>query len=389
MMKILYYSSPHLADCDVPLLEHLQHMADVTYVLIIMPGTRRQTIIDIKEVKPEGRLYPAREFSELHFLARYINLDKMWVLNMPAPHDRSLANLHAVHELCKFIRRQHFDLIHLTWPLRYGSWELYRFHRRMLLTMHDPLPHSSQRGWLNRLHRKVALKLVPHFILLNHTMRQQFINTYHIKNQRVSESRLGIYSFLSGQTAAEPLVSGPYILFFGNITPYKGLEYLCQAMRQVHRQLPGLRLVVAGRGLYFDLKPYTDAGYVQLINRYITNQELAMLIEGSQFVVCPYKDATQSGVVMSAFALKKPVVATRVGALPEAVQAPRYGLVVPPCDAGALTGAIEQLCRHPEQLRQMQQNIASDYFTGCNSWQSIARGTLDIYKHTLNQEEER
>ena len=205
----------------------------------------------------------------------------------------------------------------------------------------------------------------------------------------MSESRLGIYSFLSGQTAAEPLVSGPYILFFGNITPYKGLEYLCQAMQQVHRQLPGLQLVVAGRGLYFDLKPYTDAGYVQLINRYITNQELATLIEGSQFVVCPYKDATQSGVVMSAFALKKPVVATSVGALPEAVQAPRYGWVVPPCYAGALAGAIEQLCRHPEQLRQMQQNIASDYFTGRNSWQSIARGTLDIYKLTLNQEEER
>ena len=56
--------------------------------------------------------------------------------------------------------------------------------------------------------------------------------------------------------------------------------------------------------------------------------ELSALIQESSFVVCPYKDATQSGVVMSAYALKKPVIATRVGGLVEMVEDKKTGLLV-------------------------------------------------------------
>ena len=90
--------------------------------------------------------------------------------------------------------------------------------------------------------------------------------------------------------------------------------------------------------------------------------------------------ATQSGIVMSAFALGKPVIATRVGGLPEMVVDRRYGLLVPPKDAGALAEAIETLVDAPDLLGQMSSHIIEDYGSGHRSWQHIAEEMVKNYR---------
>ena len=70
-------------------------------------------------------------------------------------------------------------------------------------------------------------------------------------------------------------------------------------------------------------------------------------------MVCPYIDATQSGVVMSAFALNKPVVATKVGALPTMVKNGQYGTIVPPKDVATLASAINTLIENPQKIEAM------------------------------------
>lgn len=379
MKKIAYLSSSAFADCDIPLLHELQQQADVTYILQVSEKTKCRTLIDIKEIKRHGGVFPATDYPDLHKLSKYIDLSKVYVLNMSGSHDFSLGNLRASIHLLIFLLRHRFGVIQLTWPLRHGMFILYLLHHRMVLTMHDPFPHSSENTWQRRIHRNMAIRLVPHFILLNHGQIKDFISFYNVKSSRVHESRLSIYTHLLGTKPQKPQSSG-YVLFIGRIGAYKGVDYLCEAMHIVRMSHPEEKLVVAGSGkMYFDTEPYMKEGFLELYNRYLSDAELAGFITNSLFVVCPYIDATQSGVIMSAFALGKPVIATATGGLPEMVENGRHGLIVPPKDSMALAEAIEKLLSDRHLLYEMHENIMADYHQGKYSWHDIADQYASVY----------
>ncbi|MBQ9187655.1 MAG: glycosyltransferase family 4 protein [Prevotella sp.] len=379
MKRIAYLSTAHFADCDLPLLHELMRKEqELIYILQLTEKDKSRTLINVQQLKKRGNVFPATDYPELLGLSRYIDLNRMFVLNMPGRHDWSLANLMAVFRLVRFLQHKSIDIIHLTWPPRYGVFWLYRLHRRMILTMHDPLPHSSQTGHLNLLHRWMAIKLIPRFILLNEVQRNEFISRYRLQPSQVLSSHLSIYTHLIDTPTVLPKAKD-YVLFIGSINTHKGVDVLCQAMQQVHNTYPQLKLVVAGSGrIYFDIQPYINAGFLELHNRYLNDSELKGFIEQSLFVVCPYIDATQSGVVMSAFALAKPVIVTCVGGLPEMVEEGRHGLLVPPKDPEALAKAIIILT-DKRKAEAMQHYIRADFHSGERSWESIAEGIIAIY----------
>ena len=250
----------------------------------------------------------------------------------------------------------------------------------MLLTVHDPLSHSSNNDIRNKTHRGLAFKLISHFLLLNKSQSELFIKKYHLEKKHVYNSQLSIYTHLLSTVPVYPNNQG-YILFFGSISSYKGVDILCEAMKDVHEHHPEAKLIIAGKGkIYFDITPYSDTGFVEIHNRYISDEELAGFIRNAAFVVCPYIDATQSGVIMSSFALNTPVIATNVGGLPEMVINGRHGIIVPPKDSKALSNAINILLSDSGLLDQMRRNINEDYSCGNRSWGSIADGISHIYQ---------
>lgn len=90
-------------------------------------------------------------------------------------------------------------------------------------------------------------------------------------------------------------------------------------------------------------------------------------------MVCPYTDATQSGVIMSAFAFSKPVIATNVGGLPEMVRHQQYGMIIKEKDVDALADSIISLWNQPCLVNTYSENIKKDYDTGDLSWETIAK----------------
>ena len=169
-------------------------------------------------------------------------------------------------------------------------------------------------------------------------------------------------------------------MFFGQIASNKGLDILFPAMLELHKALPDVKLIVAGRGKYsFDITPYKDLDYFDIRNTFIPDYELATLIQNSLFVVCPYKDATQSGVVMSAYAFNKPVIATNVGGFPEQVIHKKYGLIISPNNVEELTQAMELLCTDDVLLTNLQHNILNACKHGEYSWEQIALEMRETY----------
>lgn len=385
-MKVAYISTPHLADCDIPLIGELQKKINLFYFLKVSESTKRLTLIKIESLKKRGGVYPASDFPELAYLANDIDLSKTYIVNLPGKHDWSISNLFAIFRMVCFILHLKINIVHLTWPPRYGEFFTYLLRKRIVITMHDPLPHSSEDTWLNRFHRNVCFRLLDDFILLNETQKEEFIKTYHMGAKCVALSHLSTYTNLRNIKPQKPDVSN-YILFYGGISSHKGIEYLCEAMDEICKKYPDMKLVVAGKGkIYFDLNQYAiyNNGHLVLLNRYLDDTELVGLIRSSLFVVCPYVDATQSGVIMSAFALNKPVIATNVGALPTMVKNGQYGTIVPPRDAAALVTAIDTLIGNPQKIEVMTENIKHDYSKGKYSWNAIAQGITDIYTKKLS-----
>ena len=145
-------------------------------------------------------------------------------------------------------------------------------------------------------------------------------------------------------------------------------------MERVHVIFPTLKLLIAGSGnVHFDLAKYKGLDYIEFRNRFIPDDELVALIQHSKFLVCPYTDATQSGVIMSAFAFAKPVVATNVGGLPEMLGNNKYGMIVNSKDVDCLADGITALLKDEDMLNRFSKNIAIDYSDGDKSWLCISR----------------
>ena len=151
-------------------------------------------------------------------------------------------------------------------------------------------------------------------------------------------------------------------------------------MVRVHEAYPDVSLIVAGSGTFhFDISKYETFDYIEFRNRYIPDNELVGLINNSEFLVCPYTDATQSGVIMSAFAFAKPVIATNVGGLPDMLGNGKYGMVVERNNINSLAENIVRLLSDDVLLKLLSDNIKSDYLTGGNSWNMIAADIKNEY----------
>ena len=139
---------------------------------------------------------------------------------------------------------------------------------------------------------------------------------------------------------------GPLLLFFGFIRPYKGLDLLLEAMADPRIRERGIRLVVAGE-FYTDRQPYLEAvsrlGIADLVilrTDFIPDSEVRYYLCAADLVVQPYRSATQSGVTPLSYHFEKPMLVTRVGALPDMVPDGKVGVVVEPDPPSIAEGVL-------------------------------------------------
>lgn len=380
-MRILYYSKTCFGDCDFPLLKAMMEKGhDVTVIYNMTPYSLRTTIFNISKQIPQVGIFKATDYSELKTFEEYMPMDNIYVSNDPTGRF-CLKSLWQEFKTFLFIRKQEFDVIHYVEdPSPLFSFLLWFFRKKLVVTIHDGRPHTGDDSKKSQFVRRRLKSYVKRFLLLNKKENKLFEEGYGVNPSYVYNSHLGYYEMLH-MFGNKDIKKQNYILFFGRISPYKGIEYLLKAMRRVHEVHPETRVIIAGKGEYnFDIGPYINLGYVEFRNKFIELDELADLIRGAQFTVCPYTEATQSGVVYSSFALNTPVIATRVGGLPEMIDDGKTGVIVPPCDEQSLAEAIIDLLGDYAKLSDLTNNIKVSADSGKGSWTVIADEYLDIYK---------
>jgi glycosyltransferase involved in cell wall biosynthesis len=253
----------------------------------------------------------------------------------------------------------------------------------MVLNVHDAEQHFGEHNWRSDLARRLTFKRVSQFILHSSFSRHQFLNRYAVREDSVSMVPLGIYDIYREWLTDEMQEQPKTILFFGRISPYKGIDVYIRAAEIVSAKIPLCRFIIAGRtirGYKLPVIPELQQGCIfEVHERYLSNNEVARFITQSSMVVCPYLDASQSGVILTAYAFNKPVIATNVGGLPEYVWEGRTGTIVPPNDANALANAI--IAALSNKSTELSSSTVYDALRKNElSWTKGAETTVQIYE---------
>lgn len=376
-MKIVLYTTTSFVDQQFPLLKSLQQQGyDVFLFMQMSTYNKRENNIDIKQLIDENDIIPATRYHELDKYHEYMDFCHFYIINQTNKKQVALSTQRLFRKFSKIIKKINPDIILTTSTLGIADFRLWRFRKKLRFIINDPFPHSGETGLRKTFFRNTCFRFGKSFVLLNQNQVDKFSSTYHIDKSRIVISRLGTDDSMRFLAKDDKPLDKPTrnILFFGRISPYKGIEYLCEAMKKVHESVPEAKLTIAGGGkMYFDFSKYANLDYIKLVNRYIPTEELAHLLHSCDFTVCPYTDATQSGVIMTSYTMDKPVIATNVGGLGEMIDEGKTGYLIPPKDPEALADAIVKLLQDEDTLMEMSQTIHHIYQEGVFSWDQIAK----------------
>jgi starch synthase len=151
-----------------------------------------------------------------------------------------------------------------------------------------------------------------------------------------------------------------YVMLFGKIKPYKGVEFLLDASRMVRKKVgKKFKVMIAGKGNASYLNTLVrndDLEYIHLRNGYIPDIEIPELFRNAKFLVLPYVEASQSGVVSLAYTFSKPVIVSNVGSIAEYVDNGVTGLIFESGNTRQLANYIEELVESNDRCIEMGKN---------------------------------
>ena len=211
---------------------------------------------------------------------------------------------------------------------------------KCIALVHNMIPHEP--SVLDKVLAPFYVKQTDGFVALSDSVVKD-IASLDKQNKPKTFSPHPVYDHygekMTKKTACEALGLDDkknYMLFFGLVRAYKGLDLLLDAFGRVKDELKDLQLIVAGE-FYEDEDKYrkqiADNGLIDRVivkNEFIADADLRKYFGAADLIVQPYKTATQSGVTQVAFHFEKPCLVTNVGGLGEIIHHGKMGYAVDP-----------------------------------------------------------
>lgn len=276
--------------------------------------------------------------------------------------------------------------------------------KRIVFTAHNVNAgkRDSNDSWLNRFSLRVQYKLSDHLFVHTDGMKREMLSEFHIPESKVSVIPFGInntvpntdLSSAEAKRRLEVNSDDKTMLFFGNIAPYKGLEYLVAAFSALVKKDRNYRLLIVG-------KPKGAETYWNEIRRTIVNNNIKdRVIEKIEYVpdeatelyfkaadalILPYAHVFQSGVLFLGYNFGLPAIAADVASLKNEIVEGQTGLVFRARDPFHLASKIEEyfdsaLFRNLENTRSQIKQYANHRY----SWSKVAKITTAVYSNLLS-----
>jgi glycosyltransferase involved in cell wall biosynthesis len=302
-------------------------------------------------------------------------------------------------------------IIHILWNNKFELFDrtllmLYYklLGKKIVLTAHNvnAKRRDSKDSLLNRLTLEFQYKLSDHIFVHTKKMKDELLERFHAGKTAVTIIPYGINNAVphTSLTTAEARrrlgiqSNERAVLFFGAIKPYKGLEYLVAAFKQLAASRTDYRLIIAGElkkgsEKYFSAikqeigRDFNREQVIQKID-FIPDDEAELYFKAADVAVLPYTEIFQSGILFLAYSFGLPVIATDVGSFGEDIIEGSTGLVCKPCDSDDLVAAIQRYFDSDlfRELEHRRKEIR-DYALSKHSWEVVGDLTRNVYSGLL------
>ncbi len=252
-------------------------------------------------------------FSTKPFFDKFLILDILY------------APLLALYLILSGVKIIHFTTSHFSnIPLALIYWLI---GKKTMFTIHrfDLDSYDKTRKSLLTLYEKLLFRIAYKIVILSDHERVPL-------NKKVVIPMAGYK-----QNIAEPKKNADYFMFFGRIDDYKGLEDIYK----LAKDLTNDKFVVAGSGFHNMIKELKELDNVQVLNRFIKDDELMSLFKGAKLVLLPYKSISQSAVQILSYSYATPVVCYDVGNLSEFIINGETGYLLPQNDYAAFKKVVK------------------------------------------------
>lgn len=261
----------------------------------------------------------------------------------------------------------------------------------LVWTVHNQIEHDTIFPWLERWIRQILIKLASYIIVHNESSLEYLKKEYKLlpeKSQVISHGHyrtiypLEIDKGKARQKLALPLDRRLY-LHIGSLRPYKGIEYLLEVW-QTHKDVVSESfLLIAGYTYdvhYIDKLQtlVTQTDHCTLHFRFIEAEQIHIYFSAADVVILPYTRILTSGSLILAMSYGKPIIAPRLGAIPETLE-PADWLLYDPTDSQGLSHALQK------SLTCSLENLGKLTVQACDrlDWDSIGLKTAQCFQHSF------
>jgi glycosyltransferase involved in cell wall biosynthesis len=275
--------------------------------------------------------------------------------------------------------------------------------KKIVLTLHNVNARTRDGNdtRLNRLTLRIQYRLADHFFVHTEKMKLELIEEFGAPAAEITVIPFGINNAVPNtsltRTGARQQLgireNAKAILFFGNITPYKGLEYLTRAFQQILGRHEDYQLIIAGRpkncesywsAIRETIREDVQKGRILLKADFVPDDQTEVYFKAADVLALPYRHIYQSGVLFLGYSFGLPVLAADVGSLKDDIVEGKTGFVFRPDDPLDLARAIEEYFASDlyEGLNNRRQEIR-DYAIEHHSWEVVCQMTMRVYSGLL------
>ncbi|MBD8490898.1 glycosyltransferase family 4 protein [Echinicola sp. CAU 1574] len=326
-MKVVYITYPFFLDFSIEYIKELSKRVELHVYVLTSEDKLSGTIFKIDGLPEREKVsHPFEEIKgmlkDANYFESYLKDCKRFDLVFFPKKRVGMKGLQKNRQFAKLINGIRPDVVHFDdISILLFAMPFFLKVKNWVIDVHDPKPHSGEADWRRKMIRTLMYPRAKKFLTYSAHSKRTFESIYGI-SKPVNNLSLVPYTFYDRykELATEQLIEGEYLLFIGRVSAYKGVSDLLEAFKIISKEYPKIKLVIAGKWKSnFSVEEDVISDQVIIIDRFLENEEVAGLIRKSKGVICPYKDATQSGVVMTALGLRKEIIVSNVGGLPETI----------------------------------------------------------------------
>jgi len=313
--------------------------------------------------------------------------------------------------LMRYVVKTDSKLFHIQWPNKFVIFDrtilniLYRaLGKKLVFTAHNvdaQKRDSGKSSLLNQFSLRFMYQLMDRIIVHTDRMRGDLVDNFQIDVSKIAVIPHGINTAVPKTDIVRPQARErlglkaheKVLLFFGNIAPYKGVEYAVLALGLLREKYEALRLVIAGRtrGHESYWKEIENIIQTQGLEKhvikkreFIPDEHIEFYYKAADVLLLPYKHIFQSGVLFLSYSFGLPVVASDVGSLREDIIEGKTGFVCRPGDARDLADKIEHYFNSDVYTDlELHRQIIIDHAMDKYSWRNIGQKTFSLYQEVL------